>query len=135
MPYCELLRHKAFLLLLYMEELHSEWLCHASTVFTLCNQTFFHPSLLSLPPPPRLLALLPVACFCVRISLCMDLGGVNSLGMFRVCRFCVSASLRVHWHRSDCVSTHPHAHTAAGAELGWDSGSHGEFGGVLVGAR
>lgn len=52
--------------------------------------SFIHPS--SLSPPPSSLALFPVACFCVRISLCMDLGGVNSLGMFRVCRFCVSAS-------------------------------------------
>ncbi|RLW05689.1 hypothetical protein DV515_00004834 [Chloebia gouldiae] len=39
-------------------------------------------------PSTILLALLPVACFCVRISLCMGLGGVNSLGVFRVCRFC-----------------------------------------------
>lgn len=48
MPYCELPQHDAFLLLLYTEDSRSEWLSHDSTVFTLCNQTFFHPSLISL---------------------------------------------------------------------------------------
>lgn len=94
--------------------------------------SFIHPS--SLSPPPSLLALLLVACFCVRISLCMGLGGANSLGMFRVCRFCESASPRVHWHRSDCAAAHPHTRSAAGAEVRSDSGSHGDFGRVLVGA-
>lgn len=77
--------------------------------------SFIHPSSLS---PPSLLASLPVACFRVRTSLCMGLGGVNSPGVFRVCRFCESASPRVHWPRWDCASTHPHAPSAAGAEWG-----------------
>lgn len=34
---------------------------------------------------------------------------------------------RVHWHRSDCASTRPHTRSAAGAELGSDFGSHGDF--------
>lgn len=40
-------------------------------------------------------------------------------------------SIGTDWTARPLTRTHT---PAAGAELGWDSGSHGDFGGVLVGA-